>query len=208
MDGLETKFTKSGANRRKENRALRLLTRDLRFQVVSTPIKRRIIELLPVAGEWGVQTFDAVMTPEPRPPITLDDIQERMSALVLVEMKTTTKPIKNSLLNGFFFGATEREYAMARALGDQYRFAFVILNNLNDYKKPFCVLLTLADVERRTRQKRKQYQVNFRNDMTVDPHLAEGATGSGPELILGSASVDIPDTPLTGGFPSEDAPSE
>jgi hypothetical protein len=194
MDGLETKFTKSGANRRKENRALRLLTRDLRFQVVSTPIKRRIIELLPVAGEWGIQTFDAVMTPEPRPPITLDGIQDQLAAMVLVEMKTTTKSIKNSLLNGFFFGATEREYSMARALGEQYRFAFVVLNNLNDYGRPFCVLLTLAEVERRTRQKRTQYQVNFRTNMSVDPYLDEGAEGASPELLFGPPSIHSLDT--------------
>ena len=46
--------------------------------------------------------------------------------LRLIEMKTTKKAIQNASLHGFFFGATEREYDMARALGDRYLFAFIV----------------------------------------------------------------------------------
>ena len=69
-------------------------------------------------------------------------------------MKTTRKPIRNEALSGFFFGATQREYDMAAALGDQYLFAFVVLNSENDYERPFAVLLSLEEVEARTRTKR------------------------------------------------------
>ncbi len=70
-------------------------------------------------------------------------------------------------MNGFFFGATERERAMATKLGDMYRFAFVVLTDVNDYETPFAVLLTLEELERRTRPWRVQYQVNFRTDIAV-----------------------------------------
>ena len=82
-------------------------------------------------------------------------------------MKTTRKPIQNEALTGFFFGATEREYEMARTLGDGYLFAFVVLSSANDYGRPFAVLLTLDEVGRRTRRRRVQYQINFRSDLAA-----------------------------------------
>ena len=85
------------------------------------------------------------------------------SFIILVEMKTTKKPIKDSSLAGFFFGATQREYDLAAKLGDKFRFAFVVLNSNNIYNKPFAVLLTLQELEIRTRSKRIQYQVNLWN---------------------------------------------
>ena len=54
---------------------------------------------------------------------------------------------------------------MAAALGDRYLFAFVVLNSVNDYERPFAVLLSLEEVEARTRSKRVQFQVNFRSDI-------------------------------------------
>jgi hypothetical protein len=78
-------------------------------------------------------------------------------------MKTTKKPIKDAGLAGFFFGATQREYDLAAKLGDKFRFAFVVLNSANAYGKPFAVLLTLQELEHRTRAKRIQYQVNLWN---------------------------------------------
>ncbi len=100
-------------------------------------------------------------------------------------MKTTRKPIRDAALNGFFFGATERERAMARALGDRYRFAFVVLNDANVYGRPFAVLLPLDEVERRTREWRVQYQVSFRTDNVV------GGDDQGQLILLGT-EADIP----------------
>lgn len=169
----EAKFTKSLENRGTENEGLILLQRDPRIQVVSTDIKRQILELLELEGPFGPQTFDAIMTPEPVAPIDSNSVAQLAPHLVLLEMKTTKKPIKNELLNGFFFGATEREYELAIVLGDRYRFAFVVLSSLNDYGQFFAVLLPLREVARRTRAKRVQYQVNFRTDMAdiVDERL-------------------------------------
>ena len=182
----EAKFTRSLENRGTENEGLIFLQREPRIQVVTTEIKRLILEELELEGPFGPQTFDAVMTPEPAMPITAETISDHASDLVLLEMKTTKKSIKNELLNGFFFGATEREYELAIVLGDRYRFAFVVLNTSNDYGQFFAVLLPLREVARRTRAKRVQYQVNFRSDMVDLPDLRLGtllrpATLEGPE---------------------------
>ena len=162
---MESKFGKSLRNKGTENSGLALLLTDRRFQGVDLLTKRRLLELIDIPGAYGTQTFDAVLTDVPVEPLHLANIDEHFSTLRLVEMKTTRKPIRNAALNGFFFGATEREYAMAAALGDRYLFAFVVLNSLNDYERPFAVLLSLAEVEGRTRSKRVQFQVNFRSDL-------------------------------------------
>lgn len=162
---MEIKFTKSQSNKGTENVGLLLLLSDARFQAADLPTKRRILELIGTSASYGIQTFDAIMTRPGSPAITSANVDEQFEGIRLVEMKTTRKPIRNAGLSGFFFGATEREYAMAKVLGDKYVFAFIVLNDLNDYGCPFAVLLTLEEVELRTRSKRIQYQVNFRSDI-------------------------------------------
>lgn len=162
---MESKFTKSQSNKGTENKGLALLLTDSRFQVVHTPTKRRILELIGIEGAFGPQTFDAVMTGIPRPPITLDTVDRYSNELRLIEMKTTRKPIASAELRNFFFGATERDYAMAKALGERHLFAFIVLNTTNQYERPFAALLSLAEVERRTRSRRIQYQMNFLSEM-------------------------------------------
>lgn len=179
----ETKFTKSAANRGTEKEGLGLLLTDARFQVPNLATKRRILELIGKTEAFGIQTFDAIMTPEPAPPVTAQNVEGQFPTLRLVEMKTTRKPIRNDALHGFFFGATEREYDMARALGNHYLFAFVVLNAANDYGRPFAVLLTLKEVERRTQKRRIQYQVNFRSDLTPI-----GGRGEGWLVVFGDES--------------------
>jgi hypothetical protein len=104
------------------------------------------------------------MTTAPAPPIDEMNLTAHIDDLRLIELKATKKAIKNAALNGFFFGATKREYDLAAALGDRFLFAFVVLSSDNDYRRPFFVLLTLEQLERRTRTKRIQYQVNLRSD--------------------------------------------
>lgn len=179
------KFERSGANKRVEREGISLLLRDHRFQLVDLPTKRRILELIGTSATFGHQTFDLVMTPMPHPPITPESVDDVFAELTLVEMKTTKGAVSDQALRGFFFGATEREYAMARALGDRYCFAFVVLNDNNVFARPFAVLLTLEEVEARTRQKRVQYQVNFRTDTSVENTSEE-------QVIVFGEHEDIP----------------
>lgn len=187
--GRPTKFDKSKSNKATEKLGLSVLLSDPRFQAVDLATKRRILELIREAGlgtgTFGHQTFDAVMTPSARAPITAESVDHHFHELTLVEMKTTRKPIRDAALNGFFFGATERERAMARALGDRYRFAFVVLNADNEFGRPFAVLLPLEEVERRTREWRVQYQVSFKSDIVL------GDDGDAEVVIFGS-ELDLP----------------
>jgi hypothetical protein len=165
-DPVEAKFLKSLENKKTENIGLSFLLQDPRIQVIPTVAKQAALDALGVEGSFGPATFDAIMTAEPVEPLGVQNVGKHVEALSLLEMKTTKKPIKNANLNGFFFGATEREYELATHLGDRYRFAFVVLSNNNEYGRFFAVLLALREVARRTRARRVQYQVNFKTDTT------------------------------------------
>ena len=172
MEEVEAQFQKSLKNIQTEKAGLRYLLADPRIQKADMPTKQEILRLIRADGNFGPQTFDAVMTPIPMPPLTAATIEAVFPELRLIEMKTTRKPIKDASLNGFFFGATEREYELATLLGERFLFAFVVLNSQNAYGHPFAVLLPLSEVARRTRSRRTQYQVTFRTDIT-DLYLHE-----------------------------------
>jgi hypothetical protein len=161
---LDPIFGKSASNRSSELKAIELLVSDPRFQVPDVEAKKAILQLLATSTDSSYRTFDAVMTNVPRSPINVANLAECIDDMRLVELKATKKAIRNVSLNGFFFGATKREYDLAAALGDRYLFAFVVLSADNDYGQPFFVLLTLQELERRTRTKRIQYQVNLGSD--------------------------------------------
>ena len=170
---------KSKRNRVVEKAGLQdVLLKDPRFQSPSTETKKALLKALGLGDTklYGPQSFDAIMLPQPTELIDESTLPRHLEQIVLVEMKTTKKPIKDAGLAGFFFGATQREYDLAAKLGDKFRFAFVVLNSANTYGKPFAVLLTLPELEHRTRAKRIQYQVNLWN--------AKDAHGSSSTLII------------------------
>jgi len=161
---------KSKRNRVVEKAGLNdVLLKDPRFQAPDLETKKAILVGLGLTDSkaYGPQSFDAIMTTQSSVIIHAQNTHEFLHDIVLVEMKTTKKPIKDSSLAGFFFGATQREYDLAAKLGDKFCFAFVVLNSNNIYSKPFAVLLTLKELEIRTRAKRIQYQVNLwsKNDV-------------------------------------------
>lgn len=171
---------KSRRNRIVEKAGLQdVLLKDSRFQAPTTETKKAILKSLGLGDTklYGPQSFDAIMLPQATEAIDETNLPRHLDQIILVEMKTTKKPIKDAGLAGFFFGATQREYDLAAKLGEKFRFAFVVLNSANAYGKPFAVLLTLPELEHRTRSKRIQYQVNLWN--AKDAH---GATSS---LIVG-----------------------
>lgn len=157
---------KSKRNRLVEKAGLQdVLLKDSRFQAPTTETKKAILKGLGLGDTnlYGPQSFDAIMLPQAEPTVEAATLPRYLDQIILVEMKTTKKPIKDASLAGFFFGATQREYDLAAKLGDRFRFAFVVLNSANIYGKPFAVLLTLQELEHRTRSKRIQYQVNLWN---------------------------------------------
>ena len=157
---------KSKRNRVVEKAGLQdVLLKDPRFQAPTTETKKAILKALGLGDTklYGPQSFDAIMLPQPTELIDESTLPRHLEQIVLVEMKTTKKQIKDAGLAGYFFGATQREYDLAAKLGDKFRFAFVVLNTANAYGRPFAVLLTLTELEHRTRNKRIQYQVNLWN---------------------------------------------
>ena len=61
----------------------------------------------------------------------------------------------------------------------------MVLNDANEFGRPFAVLLPLKEVEHRTREWRVQYQVSFRND------LVASAEEAGQVVVFGSGA-DLP----------------
>jgi hypothetical protein len=76
--------------------------------------------------------------------------------IILIELKTTKKKLLN-LPKGFFFGATESEFQLARLLNDKYKFCFVSIH----IESPSYSLLTLDELEKIIKTKRIQYQINL-----------------------------------------------
>lgn len=157
---------KSARNRVTEKAGLVVLLADARFQSPDNDAKKALLAHMGLGADiasYGAQSFDAVFSDNPLPPLTAANIAGYANLLRIVEMKTTKKPIADSALAGFFFGATEREYALARRLGDRFRFAFVVLNNANAYGKPFARLVSHDELESMTQTKRVQFQVNLKS---------------------------------------------
>ena len=170
---MADKFGKSLENKVTERTGLGLLLTNPRIQAPDTPTRNRIMAGLGVSGNFGSRSFDCVLSDEPIEQLTEATVDEYLPSIRLVEMKTTKKPIRSVALNGFFFGATAREFELAAALGDRFLFAFVVLNSANEYGKPFAVLLTLAQLEMRIKAKRVQFQVNLRSDTPEESEFRE-----------------------------------
>ena len=170
---VEAKFGKSLANRKTENAGLVLLCENPRIQVVTPAIKNRILEVLGVA-EYSNRAFDAIMTRVPVPPVTLQSVEPLIPDLHVIEMKTTRKAIRDRSLGGFWFGATQREFELAARLPERHLFAFVVLSSENVFARPFFVLLTLAQLERRILGKRIQFQINLAKEPPEEEYEAYG----------------------------------
>lgn len=196
---IEGKFLKSGLNQGTERTAHGFVLDDHRFQKPTARTKAKILSALhPAAGEWSQQTFDLIMTSAEREAVTEANVTALIDDIRVVEVKATRKPIRNTALNGFFFGSTDRQYLLARALGDRHRYAFVVMNSENEYGRPFFVLLTLEQLEKKTRSKRLQYQVNFRTDMQPSTDLSAGpfpAVDVIAEVALARVAEDLPRDP-------------
>lgn len=159
----EREHNKSKSNRVVENEGLAVLLRDTRFQSPSTNLRKAILSQMGLVGtkDYGPRSFDAIMVPNAGQLVCESNLIDNLNDIILVEMKTTRKPIKDANLHGFFFGATEREFNLAEKLGDRYRFAFVVLNSDNVFEKPFAVLLSLEELKPRIKSDRVQRQINL-----------------------------------------------
>jgi len=143
------------SNNRTEKAAVDyVMETDPSFLNPSAGSRRRILEYLGLPATFS-RAFDLIRVPghiNSEPEITVDDV----GAITLVELKTTRKCLPE-MPKGFFFGATENEFELARRLGDRFVFCFVCLHE----ESPGFCLLTLAELETLIRTKRTQYQINL-----------------------------------------------
>lgn len=181
---------KSAKNRVTERAGLVVLLSDTRFQAPDTATKKELLKHLGLGEDialYGARSFDAVYSDQPLPKLTVGNVGEHIDRLHIVEMKTTEAPITDSSLASFFFGATEREYALARRLGDRFRFAFVVMNNANVYGRPFARLVTHEQLESMTLRKRIQYQVDLKSK--------KDAAKASPDDFVVTATNPLPPNP-------------
>jgi hypothetical protein len=142
-------------NNKSEKEALTfLIESDINFLNPDKESRKIIMELLGIDKKFS-RAFDLILIPGHT---NLDQVikLKRLEDIVLIELKTTKKKLVN-LPTGFFFGATESEFNLAKQLGQQYKFCFVSLHN----ESKNYVLLTLEELNKVIKNKRIQYQINL-----------------------------------------------
>ncbi|SNR58851.1 hypothetical protein [Lutibacter flavus] len=124
------------------------------FILPDSKSKKSILTFLGVSIKY-IRAFDLILLPNyltPQEEITIENVDD----ITLVELKTTKKKLTN-IPRGFFFGATENEFNLARKIKEKYKFCFVSLHKDSlGYE-----LLSLSELEKIIKNKRIQYQINL-----------------------------------------------
>ena len=123
--------------------------------VPDTDGRKQILELLGVDKKFS-RAFDLIRVKGANADSNTLPISNPKD-ITLIELKTTKERLLNNPY-GFFFGATENEFNLAKLMGVQFNFAFVCLH-------PDChsvKFLTLAELNPLIQNKRIQFQVNLK----------------------------------------------
>ena len=142
-------------NNKSEKEALSFLIEwNLNFLNPNKESRKSIMDILGIDKKYA-RAFDLILIPGHT---NLEQVIQfqRVEDIILVELKTTKKKLVN-LPSGFFFGATESEFALAKQLGCRYKFCFVSLH----IESKNYVLLTLDELNNIIKNKRIQYQINL-----------------------------------------------
>lgn len=144
-------------NNHTENVGLQhLLDSEPEWFVPDSKSRRAILEALGLEKRFS-RAFDLVWVKGRQR--TADEASMIVSPqnITLIELKTTRKRLPGNP-SGFFFGATDNEFQLARRLGDAFRFCFVCLHPDTHSHK----LVSYLDLETLIKVKRIQYQINLR----------------------------------------------
>lgn len=131
-----------------------LLSSNQRFFVPDTESRKQILDLLDL-GHNFIRAFDMVMFDMPVSKKEIVEINKN-SEFKMIEVKVTKKELPNNP-DGFFFGATQNEFDLARRMGERFMFCFV---SIHDNSRSYS-LLTMKELESRIKHKRTQYQINL-----------------------------------------------
>lgn len=142
-------------NNKSEKEAINFLVEsNIEFLNPDKESRKFIMEKMNIPSQFS-RAFDLIMIRgrnNKSRNIELSDFKE----LTLIELKTTKKKLPN-LPKGFFFGATESEFQLARLMKDKYKFCFISIHKDSlSYS-----LLTLDELEKIIKTKRIQYQINL-----------------------------------------------
>lgn len=126
------------------------------FFQVDRELKKQILSALNLDARYS-RTFDMVYVPNiAAKMLTENSIEVNLEEMIILELKTTQKYLPD-LPTGFFFGATENEFELAKKLRDKFRFCFISLHK----ESLSHMLLTLTELEKIIKNRRIQYQVNL-----------------------------------------------
>ncbi len=153
--GNSKSYTITFSNIKSEKEAIKyLLESDQNFLNPDRESRKLIMKLLHIEKRYS-RAFDLIKIPGYT---NLEEIVRLESAkdIMFIELKTTKKYLSD-IPRGFFFGATENEFNLAKQLKDQFQFCFVSLHpDSLGYS-----LLTLVELEKIIKTKRIQYQINL-----------------------------------------------
>ena len=151
----ELSYTITLENNKSEKEAISfLLSKNINFLNPDKGSRKIIMEMLGIDRKFS-RAFDLILIPGFT---NLEEIIQlnKIDQITLIELKTTKKKLEN-LPTGFFFGATESEFTLAKQLGDNYQFCFV---SLHEETKKY-VLLNLEELNKIIKTKRIQFQINL-----------------------------------------------
>lgn len=148
-------YTITLSNNKTEKQAIDyLLSIEKRFLLPTKEGRKQLLDILGLEKRYA-RTFDLFILPghtSDESEITLKDTEN----ITLIELKTTQKYLPHNP-KGFFFGATQNEFDLAKQLGEQFKFCFVSLHpDSLSYS-----LLSSEELENMIKNKRIQYQVNL-----------------------------------------------
>ena len=146
------------SNNKTEKEAFNLLLQEREDLLIpDSKGKKRILEALAIEKRFQ-RTFDLVSIAGHRRGEAQVELLDP-TTITLFEIKSTKELLPN-FPRGFFFGATENEFDLAKRLGEQFRFCFVALHPQQPTDKRIAYF-SLLQLEQLIRTKRIQFQVNL-----------------------------------------------
>lgn len=148
-------YTITLENNKSEKEAIDFLMKsDSKFISPDKLSRKRLLEVFKIDPKYA-RAFDLILI---HGHTNLEEIieLESLDNVTFVELKTTKKKLPD-LPKGFFFGATQSEFDVAKLLGDKYLFCFVSLHP----ESMKYALISLNELNKIIRTKRIQYQINL-----------------------------------------------
>ena len=146
----EQSYTITKSNNATEKEAINyILAKESNFILPDKESRNSLMKLFGIEKKFS-RAFDLVYIQDIKPNNTIS-IQNK-NEITFIELKTSKKYLPNNP-KGFFFGATENEFNLAKKLGDSYKFCFVSLHK----DSLSHAILTLTELEKIIKTKRIQF---------------------------------------------------